>query len=306
MKLTRLDGVLAFAEVARRRSFTAAAGALEVTPPAVSQAVKALEARLGVRLLHRTTRSVGLTEAGERYLQRVAPALAELLGAADDLKAAQAGVAGRVRVNAPYVVHETLLRPVLAGFVHAHPAVQLELVLEDGFVDIVAQDFDLGVRLGDSVQRDMVALPITRRERTCMVAAPAYAERHGLPADVAALREHACIRYRFRSSGAVYRWELRQRGRIVEVEVGGSLMVADSLSMADAARDGCGIAYTFERQVAADLASGRLLPVLPALWPTFPGFHFYCSSRRHLAPAVRAFVDHTAAFWAAQAPSVNR
>ncbi|MED5617994.1 LysR family transcriptional regulator [Ideonella sp. BN130291] len=291
MKLTHLDGLLAFATVARQRSFTAAASELEVTPPAVSQAVKQLEDRLGVRLLHRTTRSVSLTEAGERYLARVGPAVGELMQASEVLDSFRAGVSGRLKVNAPLVVHEMLLRPLLPAFLAAHPGVQLELTLDDGFVDIVAAGFDLGIRLGESVQRDMVAVPLTRSERTCMVASPAYARRHGLPETVEALREHRCIRYRFPASGAIYRWEVKRKGQVVEVAVDGPLTVSDSLSMAQAALDGIGIAYTFERQVARHLAAGRLLPVLPKLWPTHPGFHFYYPSRQTPA-TVRAFVEH--------------
>ncbi len=305
MKLTQLDGLIAFVAVAQARSFTVAAAQLEVTPPAISQAVKQIEARLGVRLLNRTTRSVGLTEAGERYLARVAPAVDELLGAAGELDAFRQGASGLLRINAPLVAHALLLRPALPSFLKAHPGVQVELTLEDGFVDIVAGGFDAGIRLGDSVQRDMVAVPVTRRERMCMVASPAYVKRHGLPAHIEGLREHDCIRYRFPNSGAIYRWELQRTGRgsrakgPVEVEVEGALTVSDSLSMAQAALDGIGIAYTFERLVAADLAAGRLVPVLPGAWLVQPGFHFYYSSRRQVPAKLRAFVDHCVSFAAA-------
>jgi DNA-binding transcriptional LysR family regulator len=292
MKLTQLDGMVAFVTVAQRRSFTAAAAALEVTPPALSQAVKALETRLGVRLLHRTTRSVSLTEAGERYFARVAPAVGELVEASSALDAYRDGASGLLRINAPQVVHEMLLRPLLPGFLAAHPGVRVELTLNDGFVDIVAAGYDAGIRLGDSVQRDMVAVPLTRSERNCVVASPAYAKRRGLPTTIEQLREHDCIRYRFPASGAIYRWELKRRGRRVEVEIDGSLTVSDSLSMAQAALDGIGIAYTFERQVAQQLAAGRLLPVLPSAWYTQPGFHLYYPSRRQVPAKLRAFIEH--------------
>jgi DNA-binding transcriptional LysR family regulator len=292
MKLTQLDGLVAFVTVARRRSFTAAAAELEVTPPAVSQAVKQHEARLGVRLLHRTTRSVGLSEAGERYFARVAPAVAELLGAAGELDAYRAGLAGSLRLNAPHVVHQMLLRPAIASFLAEHPAVRIEMALDDGFVDIAAAGFDAGVRLGESVQRDMVAVPITPRERMCLVASPAYAKRRGLPQALEELRDHDCIRFRFKASGAIYRWELRRNRRTVDVEVDGPLTVTDSLGLANAALDGLGIAYVFERQVAADLAAGRLLPVLPAAWPVQPGFHFYYPSRRQVPAVLKAFIAH--------------
>jgi len=295
MKLTRLDGMLAFAMVAQKRSFTLAAAALEVTPPAMSQAIKQLEARLGVRLLHRTTRSVGLTEAGERYLARVAPAVAELLDAASALDADRDGATGLLRINAPRIAHEVMLRPALASFLAAHPGVQVELALDDGFVDIAAGGFDAGVRLGESVQRDMVAAPISRTERLCLVASPAYVARRGMPASIEQLREHDGIRYRFQASGAIYRWELQRKGRRVEVEVNGRLTVSDSLAMAQAALDGIGIAYVFERQVRDALADGRLLPVLPSAWVTMAGFQFYYPSRRQMPAKLRAFIDHCTA-----------
>jgi DNA-binding transcriptional LysR family regulator len=292
MKLTQLDGLVAFVAVARLRSFTAAAAALEVTPPAVSQALKQLESKLGVRLVHRTTRSVGLSAAGERYFARVAPAVSELLEAARELDGFRAGLAGTLRLNAPHVVHQMLLRRAVASFLAAHPAVRIEMALDDGFVDIAAAGFDAGVRLGESVQRDMVAVPLTARERMGLVASPAYAKRRGLPATIEQLREHDCVRFRFKSSGAVYRWELLRSRRRIDVEVDGPIMVSDSLGSASAALDGLGIAYVFERQVAADLAAGRLLPVLPGAWITQPGLHFYYPSRRQVNPVLKAFVAH--------------
>jgi DNA-binding transcriptional LysR family regulator len=292
MKLTQLDGLVAFVTVARCRSFTAAAAALEVTPPAVSQALKQLEARLGVRLVHRTTRSVGLSAAGERYFARVAPAVSELLEAAQELDSYRTGLAGLLRLNAPHVVHQMLLRRAVASFLSAHPGVRIELALDDGFVDIAAAGYDAGVRLGESVQRDMVAVPLTARERMGLVASPAYAKRRGLPTSIEALREHECVRFRFKSSGAIYRWELLRNRRRVEVEVDGAITVGDSLGSASAALDGLGIAYVFERQVAADLAAGRLLPVLPNAWLTQPGLHFYYPSRRQVSPVLKAFIAH--------------
>jgi len=292
MKLSQLDGMVAFVEVARRRSFTAAAAALEVTPPAVSQSVRLLEERLGVRLLHRTTRSVGLTEAGAEFFARAAPAVAELADAALALDAHRGGPTGLLRINAPFIVYEMLLRPVLPTFLAKHPKLSVEMALDDAFVDIAARGFDAGLRLGESVQRDMVAARLTDRERCCLVASPAYAKRHGLPQRLEALSEHACIRHRFAGSGAIYRWELMRRGRRIELEVDGPLTVSDSLSPARAALDGLGIAYTFERQVARDIAAGRLLPVLESNWPSFDGFHFYYPSRRQVPPKLHAFIEH--------------
>jgi DNA-binding transcriptional LysR family regulator len=295
MKLTQLDGLVAFVTVAQKRSFTAAAAALEVTPPAVSQALKQLEAKLGVRLLHRTTRSVGLTDAGERYLARVGPAVDELVSASSELDAYRDGLSGQLRINAPQVVYHMLLKKPIASFLVQHPAVRIEVTLNDGFVDIVAGGYDAGIRLGESVQKDMVAVPLTRSERTCMVASPAYVKRKGLPASIDELKQHDCIRYRFPASGAMYRWELRRKGRLVEVEVDGPLTVSDSLSMSQAALEGVGIAYTFEREVAPALKSGRLVPVLSSAWHAQSGFHFYYPSRKQLPAALRAFMVHCAA-----------
>lgn len=294
MKLTQLDGLVAFVTVAQKRSFTAAAAALEVTPPAVSQAVKQLEAKVGVRLLHRTTRSVGLTDAGERYLSRVGPAVDELLSANMELDRFRDGLSGPLRLNAPQVAYHMLLRKPMASFLAKHPAVRIELTLNDGFVDIVSGGYDAGIRLGESVQRDMVAMPLTRSERTCVVASPAYVKRKGLPAVIEDLRHHDCIRYRFPASGAIYRWELRRKGRLVEVEVDGPLTVSDSMSMSQAAMDGVGLAYTFERDVAQALRSGRLVPVLATAWHIQPGFHFYYPSRKQLPATLRAFMAHCA------------
>jgi DNA-binding transcriptional LysR family regulator len=306
MKLTQLDGLVAFVTVAQKRSFTAAAAALEVTPPAVSQAVKQLEARLGAALFNRTTRTVGLTEAGARYFARVAPAVRELDDASTELRRDGGSASGLLRITAPAVLYPTLLRPVLPSFFLSHPAVQVEMSLNDGFIDIVEGGFDAGIRLGDSVQRDMVAVPLTGVERTCIVASPDYIARRGMPRRLESLRDHDCVRYRFPSSGAIYRWELVDDGRPVDVKVEGPLTVSDSLSMAQAALDGIGLAYTFERQVAADIAAGRLVPVLQAHWPRMPGFHLYYPHRRQVPPKLRVFIDHARASLAAVSPRGRR
>jgi DNA-binding transcriptional LysR family regulator len=292
MKLTQLDGLLAFATVAERGNFTAAAALLEVTPSAVSQTVRQLEERLGVRLLHRTTRSVRLTEAGEQFLARVAPAVAELTQAAAELDAFRRGATGVLRLNMANIVYAVWLRPLLPGFLARHPGIKVELGFDEGFVDIVASGFDAGVRLGESVQLDMVAVPLTRHERLCMVASPDYVARRGLPLTIEELQRHDCIRYRFRKNNAIYRWELMRDGRLVDVEVDGPLIVTNSVAMAGAARDGIGIAHVFLRQVEGDLAAGRLVPVLPQCWSTQSGFHLYYPTRRHVPAKLRAFIDY--------------
>ncbi|HEY9104352.1 LysR family transcriptional regulator [Chitinimonas sp.] len=296
MKLDQLDGLVAFITVAQKRSFTAAAAQLEVTPPAVSQAVRTLEQRLGVRLLNRTTRSVGLTEAGARFLARVGPAVSELADATGELDDYRGRPAGRLRLTLPRIAHRMLIRPWLAEFLAAFPELQLELSVDDSMVDIVEQGFDAGIRLGESIAQDMVALPLGGEMQMVVVASPAYLARHGVPASLEALREHDCVRYRFRSSGAIYRWELLREGRLVEVEVDGSLIVSDSEGLVEGALDGIGLSYLFEGLVAQELVDGRLVRVLPEASPRFAGFHLYYPSRHQLAPKLRCFID----FWRAR------
>ncbi|KAF0811664.1 HTH-type transcriptional regulator PgrR [Andreprevotia sp. IGB-42] len=290
MKLDQLDGLLAFVTVAQKRSFTAAAALLQVSPPAVSQAVKALEERLGVRLLQRTTRSVSLTEAGERYLGRVAPAVADLAQAASDLEGYRAQPGGLLRLTLPRIA-APLVQARLGGFIEAYPQISLELRFDDQFVDIVAEGFDAGIRLGESVQNDMVGVPLTREERVVIVASPAYLARHPAPRAIEDLREHACICYRF-ASGTVYRWELQRDGKPVEIEVNGPLTVNDGNFMAFAAAGGAGLAYTFERFVASALASGELVSVLPEACPVWFGFYLYYASRRQMPPKLRCLIDY--------------
>jgi DNA-binding transcriptional LysR family regulator len=292
MKLTQLDGLLAFATVAKQGTFTAAAAVLEVTPSAVSQTVRQLEERLGVRLLHRTTRSVSLTEAGEQFLARVGPAVAELTQAAAELDDYRRGASGTLRLNMANIVYAAYLRPLLPDFLARHPGIKVELDLDDSFVDIVAGGFDAGIRLGESVQVDMVSVPLTRQERMCLVAAPDYVARRGLPASIEDLQRHDCIRFRFRKSNAIYRWELMRGEQMIEVEVNGPLIVTSSISMASAALDGIGIAFVFARQVQADLDAGRLVPVLPDCCPTFTGFHLYYPTRKQMPAKLRAFIDY--------------
>ncbi|SMC22347.1 DNA-binding transcriptional regulator, LysR family [Andreprevotia lacus DSM 23236] len=290
MRLDQLDGLLAFVMVARKRSFTAAAAELQVSPPAVSQAVKSLEAKVGVRLLQRTTRSVNLTEAGERYLQRVAPAMADLELAAQELEEYRDQPAGLLRLTLPRIVGAMLLGS-LATFRLAYPQVRLELSLDDCFVDIVADGFDAGIRLGEAVPRDMVAVPLTRNERTVLVATPEYLARKGTPASIAELANHDCVGYRF-NNGNLYRWELLQDGKPVEIEINGPLVINDGNFLTEAALAGLGLVNTFERLVSAHLASGRLVSVLSQACPVWQGLYLYYPSRKQLPLKLRCLIDH--------------
>ena len=293
MRIDQLDGLVAFRTVARTRSFTDAAAELEVSPQAVSQAVKALEARLGVRLFNRTTRSVALTEAGERLWARVGPALDDVMEATESIRDLAEKPTGLLRISLPRIAFASVLRPRLAAFHEQYPDIGLELNFNDGFVDIVERGLDAGIRLGESVARDMVSVPLGPAETVAIVASPDYLKRRGTPKKITDLAQHNCIRFRFPSTDVIFRWELLNEGRPVEVEVTGSIIVNDPAAMAACAVDGLGLGYVFESTAQEALASGKLKRVLPAACPTLPGLHLYFPSRRQLPMKLRCFVD----FW---------
>jgi DNA-binding transcriptional LysR family regulator len=292
MRLNQLDGLLAFWKVAQHRGFSAAAAALEVSPSALSQAIRTLETRLGVRLLNRTTRSVSLTEAGEAYLSRIGPALADVLEAGEQLHALQGRPSGLLRINSARISIAMVLQPLLAGFLKAYPEVQIELTNDEGYVDIVERGFDAGVRMGESVQKDMVAVPLGGPVTVAVVGSPDYFKRHPAPRHPSDLVNHNCVRFRFSGSGAIYKWEFTVDERIVEYEVGGSLTISDSTFTVEAALDGIGLAYTFDALVTEHLKSKRLKRVLGAQSPSFPGFNLYYPSRRQQPSKLKAFVEH--------------
>lgn len=299
MKLDQLDGLVAFTTVARTKSFTAAAAALEVTPPAVSQAVRSLEERLQVRLFNRTTRSVGLTEAGELFLARVGPATGELLEATELLQAYRERPSGLLRINLSRISFAALLQPLLEEFLRAYPDIRVELFLDDGFANIIEGGFDAGIRLGDAVARDMVSLPLSTPNRIAIAASPRYLKRKGTPAKLEDLKAHDCIRFRFPTSGAIFRWELLRNRRMIEVEVQGPLIVNDTNALVQAALEGIGLSYVMEKSAAPWLASGRLKRVLEDCCPTIPAFHLYYPSRRQMPAKLRCLID----FLKARAPA---
>lgn len=290
MRLNQLDGLLAFWKVAEHRGFSAAAAALEVSPSALSQAIRSLETRLGVRLLNRTTRSVSLTEAGQAYLAGIAPALAEVLQAGEQLQAQQGRPSGLLRINAARISIAMVLQPLLADFLKTYPDVQIELTNDEGYVDIVERGFDAGVRMGESVQKDMVAVPLGGPVSVAVVGSPDYFKRHAAPRHPADLVDHGCIRFRFSGSGAIYKWEFAVDEQIVEYEVAGGLTISDSIFSVEAALDGIGLAYTFEPLVQHHIKTKRLKRVLSDWSPTFPGFYLYYPSRRQQSPKLKAFV----------------
>jgi len=300
MKLNQLDGLVAFWRVAEHRGFSAAAAALEVSPSALSQAIRQLETRLGVRLLNRTTRSVSLTEAGEAYLSRIGPALGDVLEAGEQVHALQGRPSGVLRINAARVSIAMVLQPLLAGFLKAHPDVHIELSNDEGYVDIVERGLDAGVRLGESVQKDMIAVPLGGPLAVAVVGSPAYFKRHSVPQHPTELVEQQCVRFRFSGSGAIYKWEFQIEDRLVEFEVGGPLTISDSMFSIEAALDGLGLAYTFEPLAQPLIRAKRLKRVLSEFSPTFPGFYLYYPGRRQQPAKLKAFVDYALAYFADQ------
>ncbi len=292
MKLNQLDGLMAFWKVAQHRGFTSAAAELEVSPSALSQAIRQLEGRLGVRLLNRTTRSVSLTEAGEAYLAQVGPALAQVLGAGEDLNAMQGRPSGTLRINAARISIAMVLQPLLAGFLEENPGVQLELTNDEGFVDIVEKGFDAGIRMGESLQRDMVAVPLGGPIAVAVVGSPEYLQRCPAPRHPDDLARHNCVRFRFASTGGIYKWEFNVDDKVVEYEVKGNLTISDTMFGLDAALEGVGLAYTFEQLALPHIKAKRLKRVLTTFAPTFPGFYLYYPSRHDQPAKLKALIEY--------------
>ncbi|MFW2344452.1 MAG: LysR family transcriptional regulator [Brevundimonas mediterranea] len=284
-----LTDLRAFVAVARHRSFRGAADTLGVSRSSLSHALRALERRLGVRLLHRTTRSVALTEAGARLLERLSPALGELDDMLDAVRSDAGALSGPLRINANEGGARWLIRHVVPDFVRAHPAVRLDLVTEGRLVDIVAEGFDAGVRLVEAVPQDMIAVPFGGRQRFIAVASPAYVEAHGRPATPEDLNRHRCIRQRL-PSGKLYRWEFERGDAAIAIEVDGALGLDHSGLMVEAALEGVGIAFVPETFARAALADGRLEILLGDWSPPFPGLCLYYAGRRHVPAPLKAFI----------------
>ncbi|MDQ1081492.1 LysR family transcriptional regulator [Pseudoroseomonas cervicalis] len=296
-----LNELAAFSAIARQRSFRKAADTLGVSRSALSHALGGLEQSLGLRLLHRTTRSVSPTEAGARLLERLEPVLRELDAALDGLAEAGAAPAGPLRINANRSGAAWLLRHVVPDFLARHPAVELDLVSEGRLVDIVEHGFDAGVRLAESVPADMIAVPLGGEVRFLAVAAPSYLAAQPPIAAPEDLRHHRCIRQRL-PSGKRYRWEFSRHGQDIALDVPGSLTLDDNDLMVRAASDGLGIAYVPEPFAADALREGRLVPVLEAWCPPIPGLVLYYPGRRHVPAALRAFIDALRAVQRARGP----
>jgi DNA-binding transcriptional LysR family regulator len=290
--MDRLDlhALDSFAAVARHRNFRRAAVERGVSASTLSQALRDLEARMGVRLLNRTTRSVALTDAGAALLKRLGPALAEIGEAVSEARSAQAEPAGALRINAPEPAVHLVLTPMISRFLLQHPAVRIELIAETGFVDIVAAGFDAGVRWGESLAQDMVAVSLGPSQRYALVASPDLIARVGAPAHPRDLLDLPCLRNRY-PSGAIPAWEFERAGETVRVAPSGPLVANSITLLVQAAVDGLGFLLIFEDYADEHLKAGRLVEVLPEWSESFPGPFLYYPSRRVLPSPLRAFVD---------------
>lgn len=289
-----LEGVEAFLRVAERRSFRQAADDLGVSPSAVSQAVRQLEARVGVALFTRTTRSVGLTEAGGRFLAHAQPAFEAMLAASDAAKGMAERPSGLLRLAVPRAVVQLILEPILASFCAAYPEVTIEIAASEELVDLAKDGFDAGVRMGQFIAEDMVTVRLSPPFRLIFVASPGYLKRVGTPETPDDMQRHACIRIR-RSSGAVGDWRVIEDGRPLDMAVTGPMIANDFPTILGASLAGIGVAQVPEPIALEHLASGALQEVLQGHGPKIPGVFLFFSERRQVLPKLRAFIDHVRA-----------
>src|SRR6201996_8067988 len=279
----------AFVAIARAKNFRRAAMNQRVSVSSLSQRLRGLEERLGVRLLNRTTRSVALTEAGELLLSRVAPAMHDVNGALDEVRGLRGVPSGRLRINAPPPAIDLVLAPMVAPFLAAYPQVDLEIIGDSSFVDIVAQGYDAGVRYGEHLAQDMIAVSLGPLQRYSVVASPEYLARNGKPTHPKDLLHHACIRTRF-GSGRIPDWEFEKSGRVIKIALKGQLLGTTSELALRSAKDGLGIWTTFEGYVRDEIEAGALVSLLQDWCEPFPGPFLYYPSRRQVPPALAAFI----------------
>jgi DNA-binding transcriptional LysR family regulator len=289
-----MDDLHIFVAVARAGGFREAARGLNASASTLSEAVRRLEERLGLRLLHRTTRSVAPTPAGKKLIERLAPALAEVEAALREAASDAGEPAGTLRLNVPASVARLVLPGLLPPFLSAHPRIEVELTVDESFVDVLAAGCDAGVRYEERLAQDMIAVPLGPRvQRFAAAASPAYLARRGVPQRPQDLGAHACMRGRF-ASGRALAWEFERGGEVVRIDPAGPLMVqlgAASDLLVEAALAGLGVVYHFEDWLRPHLDSGELAPVLEDWWPSFSGPFLYYPGRRLVPPPLRAFVD---------------
>lgn len=285
--LIELEAVVA---VARRGGFRAAARDLDMSSSALSHAVASLETRLGVRLFDRTTRSVALSAAGEQFIAQVAPALGQIHAAIEDVDQHRDRPSGTLRLNTSLGAARMILTPLVVEYLRRYPGMKVELVTDNGLIDLVEEGFDAGFRLQETLPADMIAVPFSRSLRSIVVGSPDYFEGRERPKVPADLRNHLGIRMRI-ASGAIYRWEFEKRGESVEVDVPGVLTLDEMALMHEAVLAGVGLLMITEQMVAADIAAGRLIQVLDDWTPAYPGLSLYYPGRRHAPAKLRAFID---------------
>ncbi|HYS63227.1 MAG TPA: LysR family transcriptional regulator [Paraburkholderia sp.] len=291
MARDNLNDLLAFLAVARECSFTRAAAKLGVSPSALSHTIRGLESRLGIRLLTRTTRSVSPTPAGERLLATVGPRLDEIDEEIAALGELRDKPAGTIRITTDEHAASTILQPKLARLLPEYPDIKVEMIVDFGLTDIVAQRYDVGVRLGDQVAKDMIAVRIAPDLRMAVVGAPSCFARRPRPKTPQDLTSHNCINLRLPTHGGLYAWEFEKAGHQVKVRVEGQLVFNGTHQMLTAALAGCGLAYLPEELARPYIAEGRLKAVLKDWWPTFPGYHLYYPSRRQSSRALAVLID---------------
>jgi len=291
MDRENLGTLSAFAVVDQERSFTRAAARLGVSPSALSHAIRRLEEKLGTQLLARSTRSVSTTQAGERLLARVAPAMEELSAAVQELGAQAGRPAGHVRISAPAEAAHRIILPMLPKFVEAYPDIVVEVLVEAAFTDIVARRLDAGVRLGESLAKDVVAVAISGPQRLVVIASPAYVKARGTPKSPRDLRDHRCINQRLLAAGSLYKWEFARGREKMEVAVEGPLVFDDGGMVLEAVLAGIGLGYVMEERALPYLQTGRLVRVLDDWTPPFPGFYLYYPGRKQASAALSAFID---------------
>lgn len=291
MTQENFNDLAAFLAVAREQSFTKAAAKLGVSQSALSQTVRALEGRLGIRLLTRTTRRVSTTEAGERLLRTIGPRFEEVTQELSDLSEFRDRPSGTIRITAGEHAAISLLAPAIRKLAPEYPDINVEVIVDYGLTDIVAERFDAGIRLGEQVAKDMIAVKIRGDMRMAVVGTPEYFERHGRPETPQDLMTHNCINMRLPTRGGIFPWEFERGGREIKVRVDGQLVFNNLAMRLDAALCGLGLAYLPEDQVACYLADDRLERVLEDWCEPFPGYHLYYPNRRHASPAFSIFVD---------------
>lgn len=281
----------AFVTIAEQGNFARAAAHLRIAPSTLSQTIRELEKRLGVRLLNRTTRSVSLTEAGQRLLVRFKPALEEMQEAVRDVQNLSDVPAGTVRLHAPRKAASVLVEPHLGRFAKSHPDIVLDITIDDAVVNIVEEGFDIGIRLGELLDEDMVAVKLGSDIRMCAVASPEYVAKHGKPAKPGDLHNHRCINWRWAGRNGIYNWEFFKGGHWMSVAVDGPLIVSCSDMAISAAVQGVGIAFWAEYAVRPFIAKGQLVPMLEEFSPYFPGWYLTYPRQKHMSGAVRAVVE---------------